>query len=1133
MNCIYLTNRRANHKADILGALGIRPVFLAVFLALAAQSAPLSAETLMLEQPSVAGDRIAFVYAGDIWVADRDGSNTRRLTSSPATENAPALSPDGEWVAYSANYNGNTDVYVVNAKGGQPKRLTYHPGGDTVRGWTPDGTGILFRTSREVMAQRGEQLYTVSRDGGFPASLPMPQAFDGSFSSDGARLAYQVIRPAYFGGSGWKRYRGGMSPAIWIFDMTGHEVEKIPHDRVNDTNPMWVGDKVYFLSDRAGKVNIFAYDVTAKTLNQVTNHDVWDIKSAAATTGAIVYEAGGRLYELDLAGTSNGGKGNPLSITLRADLPQLVPQWKDASQAIAGAALSRGGARALFAARGDIFTVPAKKGDIRNLTKSDGTNDRDPLWSPDGQQIAWLTDDSGVFELIIRDQSGSGEGRRIKLGDGIYYFLGGWSPDGETIFYSDPHLNLYVLDIGSGRSTLIDTDTRRSFVTAPETSFSSDGRWLAYTRSLDNYMNALFLYDLKEGVAHQVTGGMAHVGSPAFSLDGKYLYITASTNFGPSTVGLDMSSQERPVRRGIYAIVLAADGATPLPPESDEEEPSDAADGEDEKKAASGGWPGSGRNDKDRDTGIGEKIPVTHIDLDGLADRMVALPLAERDYTGLSVAKGGNLFYLEMRQPGVTNEPPGSERNAVHALKRFDFEKRKEETFLDAVAGFTISSDGSKILVSGPDQSWSIIDTDEKPKVNGKPLNLSEMKAFVDPRREWRHIFNDVWKMEKEYFYAPGMHGLDWAAVRDKYEPLIEHVARREDLTTLLVDMIAEMQVGHNRTGGGDLQKEKPVPVGLLGADYEIVNDRYRIKRIFTGEKWNPFLNAPLAVPGLGVSDGDYILAVNHRALTGADNIHAFLDRAVGKQTIVTVGSGPDMEDGRDITVIPIASDRRLRLWSWVEANRRRVSDATDGRVGYIYLPNTGGSGFSFFNRYYFSQVDKEALIIDERFNGGGQAANYITEVLGRPYLSSWKDRDGLISTTPGGVVPGPKVMLINEYAGSGGDFLPWSFRYTGLGPLIGKRTWGGLIGISVNPRLIDGGVLTVPFFRYFDPDGNWTIENQGVAPDIEVEQTPKAVIAGHDPQLERGIEEILKALTTYEPVRLLTSPPDPTELGK
>ncbi len=1106
--------------------------------AIAAMAAPAGAETLMLEDPSAAAGRLACVYAGDIWMAGLDGSSPSRLTSHPATESQPALSPDGRWVAFSAQYHGNADVYVVPTEGGPPKRLTWHPSNDVVRGWTPDGKSVFFMTNREVMSRGGDQLFAVALAGGLPRALPMPQAADGAFSPDGKRIAYQVFTAAQYGPSGWDRYRGGRTPPIWIFDMSSHAIERIPHDRVNDTDPIWVGDTVYFLSDRSGRVNVFAYDTGRRTVTQLTRHDDWDVEGLTATSEAVIYGSAGRLYRLDLG----RGEGRPLPIALKADLPQLQTQWKDASKMITGSGLSRTGARAVFAARGDIFTVPLEHGDTRNLTRSSGIHDRDPLWSPDGLRVAWASDENDRFELIIADQSGSGERRRIPLGDDTYYFLKAWSPDSASILYEDAHLGLHLLDVEKGSHRLVDTSTRRLFGRSFEASFSPDGRWVAYVRALPNYLRSLFLHDIGSGKSHQVTDGLAEISSPVFSGDGKYLYIAASTNFGNRTVGLDMSTQDRPVRSGLYAVVLAADGISPLPPESDEEKPDakkeDGSKAEGEKSQKAEGDDDGSKAAKEDDSGAGDgsdgKKPVeVKVSLEELDRRIVALPLAEKDYGNLRVGKDGSLFYLDRRQAGASNDPPGSEEEAVHSLMRFDFKERKEEIFLEAVAGFEMSGDGTKMLVQGPRQGWSVAGTDKKPSGRGEAVKLEGLRTRVDPRAEWEHIFHDAWRMERDYFYAPNMHGLDWAGVEKKYAPLVSHLGRREDLNSIIIDMIAELQVGHNRVFTGDVHRPEPVPVGLLGADYEIHDGKYRIRRLLTAESWNPFVQAPLAVPGLGIAVGDYILAVDSRELTAKDNIFSFFENTVGKQVVLRVSPGSDPDKGWDVTVVPIAEDRELRLRNWVEQNRRRVEEATDGRVGYVYLPNTAGDGFDYFNRYFFSQVDREAFVIDERFNGGGQAANYITETLGRPWLSSWKDRDGLLFTTPAGVVTGPKVMLINESSGSGGDFLPWSFRHLGLGPLIGTRTWGGLIGISANPLFIDGGRLTVPYFRFLDPAGKWSIENEGVPPDIAVEQIPAEVIEGKDPQLERAITEVLTALKGYASPIPKEPPPLPTELGR
>lgn len=1073
--------------------------------------------TLMLQDPDIHDGTIVFVYAGDLWTVGTDGGEAKRLTSHPAPEGAPSFSPDGQWIAYTANYTGGANVHIIPAGGGQPRQLTWHPEADIVQGWNPDGSAVVFQSNREVMRRRGEQIFQVSVDGGHPEKLRIPQAFEGTYSPDGSQFAYSVFRPAYSGGSGWKRHRGGTTPPVWLIDLETAEHVEIPHENASDLNPVWVGDTVYFISDRADVANIFAYDVNSGDVTQVTDH-AWDVKAIEADGETLVYEAGYRLYTLSLA----GGDPVPVSVTINADFPEVRPGWKNAASAIEGVGISPSGVRALFSARGDIFTVPSEKGDTRNLTESDGVRDNNALWSPDGQRIAYLTDETGRWNLVITDQAGTEEISRIDFGTDDFYYLQDWSADGGTIIYSDNHLGLYALDVASGETRKIDENAYRiSGGGISAVDISPDSRWLAYTRMDPNYMQVLLLHDLEAGETYPVTEGMVRINSPVFSRDGKHLYFTASTNAGSRTVFLDMSVNDRPERHGIYAAALEADGATPLPLESDEEE------------AAAENGNGNGEADNGEGDGDEESAETVVVEPEGLVRRIAALPVSERFYTTLSVGKDNNLYILENRQAGIANDPPGDSPFDNNAIHMFDFEKRAASPFMEGVAGFIMSEDGSTMLVQAGPRQYSFVETGKPPEGKGKRADLGGLRVHVDPRTEWRQIFDEVVWMERQFFYAPNMHGLDWAGVAERYRPFLDHIVSRADLNTLMIDMIGEMEVGHNRIFGGDLWQPDTVAVGLPGADITVENGRYRIARIFTGEGWHPFLHAPLAVPGLDVADGDYILAVNGQELTSADNFHAAFEGTVDKQTVLTVNSEPTMEGAHDITIKPVSDDDQLRLWTWIEDNRRKVADATDGRVGYLYLPNTAGAGFSYFNRYFFPQIDKDGLIIDERANGGGQAANYIIETLLRPYLGSWKDRDGHLFTTPAGSHYGPKAMLINQYAGSGGDFLPYSFKYTGLGPLIGTRTWGGLIGIAVNPQLIDGGYLSVPYFRFIHPDGTYRIENEGVAPDIEVVQTPAEILAGGDPQLDRAIAHVLSELENWEPVKVQEAPPYPTDPGQ
>ena len=1069
-------------------------------------------ETLLLRQPALSKDHLAFVYAGDIWVADSSGRNARRLTSHPAEENTPVFSPDGRHVAFAAEYEDNTDVYVVPVAGGQPKRLTWHPGGDRPQGWSADGREVAFVSARENDHGRSGQLYHVSVDGGLPVKQMEARIVQGSYGAAG-ELAYIAFVPGYnglFGGSaGWKGYRGGTTPAVNILSADRESVRVIPGEGASNFNPFWLDGQVYFLSDREDKAfNLFRFDPASGAIARLTAESDWDVRAAGGFGGTVVYEAGGRIKRLDLA----SGKVDALDIRIAPDLPQLRPQWKDASGTIQAVDISRSGKRVLLTARGEVFSVPVKDGSTRNLSGSGGVREYTALWSPDGMKVAWIAETDEGQSVVVGDQSGAGAVKRYPLGP-HFYFLLAWSP-GKTqrLVYQDNHLGLHVLDLASGKTSRIATGARREQY---EVSVSPDGAWLAYTRERPNFHRDLVLHEFATGRETVVSDGMADVAAPAFSADGKVLFFAASTNSGPLQVGLNMTSQERPYRAGIYAAVLAADGESPLAPKSGDEEAEKDENGDGDKK------------DKDKT----KEQPATRIDIDGLAGRIVALPVAEANYAQLQTGKDGKLFYLEQVQPGVANLPPGKNQAEGNRLLSFDFEKREQATVLEGVRDFRISAGGGHLVVRKADGSLAVAEIADELKPEA--LKLDGARVMVDPREEWAQIFDEAWRMEKEYFYADNLHGLDWDAVYRKYRPLVDHAGRREDLNAVIVEMIAELHAGHNRAGGGDVHQEKAVKTGLLGANLEIANGRYRIARVYSGENWNPFLKAPLAAPGNGARAGEYILAVNGQDLRAQDNLFAALQGTVGQQVTLRVGPNADGKGARDIVVEPVDDERELRLWSWIERNRQRVEEATGGRVGYIYLPNTAGAGYTFFNRMFFAQVDKEALIIDERSNGGGQAANYIIEVLSRMHLSGWKDRDGMIYNTPAGAVHGPKLMMIDQDAGSGGDYLPYTFRLAGIGKLLGTRTWGGLIGIYANPDLVDGGRLTVPFFRFFDPEGNWSVENEGVAPDIEVPLDPVATNRGVDSQLEAAITEILSQLEGYDSGVLKQAPPLPTELGR
>jgi tricorn protease len=1086
------------------------------------------AGTLLLRQPTLSREHLAFIYGGDIWVADRDGQRPVRLTVH-ASAYAPHYSPDGQWIAYSASYAGNTDVYVIPSAGGQPRRLTWHPGRDEANGWSPDGRRILFASPRAVANNRSNQLYDVPLAGGFERRIMEAVAWEAAWSPDGTRLAYRPYRTAYELNSGWRQYRGGTTTPIWILNPATGALEQVPHENATDRAPAWAGEEVIFISDRNdGAANLFAYDTRARRLRQLTHETVWDVRSFGVYGRTAVYDSGGRLKELDL----DSGSARPLTITVATESAQLRPQWKDASKNISAAFLSPTGKRVVVTARGDVFTVPVKDGSIRNLTRTSAVREKDAMWSPDGARIAYITDLGMQHALVVRDQAGLEKPRTWPLGKQGYFTLLAWAPDDSALIYADNHLNLYAFRLDNGTSTRIDHSLdRQDFGVG----YSPDSRWLAYTVQGENHFTRIRVHDFKSGQNIDLTDGLSDADSPVFAPNGGYLYFTASINSGPSQVGLDLSTQERALRRGIYVAVLAADGHSPLLPKAGDEE-AGKADVDDKggckAPGAKADKAGDARKpDKQADSKTIRSPKAVRIDFEGLQSRISGFPVAERRYESLAVGCDGALFYVERRQPGVTLEPPEAEAGNDGELYRFDFTERKAKSLKQGMQDFTISADGKKLLLVYAKGKMEIADANDK--LDAKPIDLAQLGMYVDPVAEWQQIFDEAWWMEKEFFYDPNMHGLDWNAVYARYKPLVRFVQRREDLTDLIIEMIGELQVGHNRLAGGDVPGEPGARTGLLGADFAVEDGHYRIKTIYRGDRWNPFLRAPLAVPGVNVREGDYLLAVNGRTLDASQNVYALFEQTVDKQVTLEVGADPAGVGARHVVVEPIADETGLRQWRWIEHNREYVAGKSGGKVAYVYLPNTAADGFQYFNRMFFAQIDKPALIVDERRNGGGQAANYIIEILSRPYLGSWKDRDAQLFSTPGGGIYGPKVMLADQDAGSGGDFLPWAFKHQKLGTLIGTRTWGGLIGIASNPPLIDGAQLTVPFFRLITPGAEWRVENEGVAPDIEVTLDPAAVNRGEDPQLDAAIATVLAQLKDFKSVELERAPPYPATLGK
>lgn len=1085
---------------------------------------------LLLRSPSLSQDRIAFRYADDVWTVSRHGGDAERLTANGNVNAGPFFSPDGSQIAYTAHLEGNDDVYVIPSSGGVPHRLTWHPGGSRVAGWSRDGKSVLI-ASGALSYRHFDKLFLVHSDGsGMPEPLPLPAGFEGSFSPDGQSIAYQPItkwQPA------WKRYVGGQTTPIWIVNLKTLDLVKVPRENSNDSNPVWFGNAVYFLSDRSGSVSLFKYDTGSKQVSSIaaakTSGPHFDLKSMQAGPDALVYEQFGSVHLVN----PSSGEDTIVPIHVHGELPHLTPHLATLPpEEIQNASISPTGARAVFEAHGEIFTVPGEKGDTRNLTNTPATAERNPSWSPDGKTIAYFSDASGEYQLYLHDQTGFKAPTVIDLGpDPSFFYSPTWSPDSKHIAYTDKHLRLWVVDVPTGKPILVDKGIYGSFGSDFGIVWSPDSKWIAYHRDLENQLRAIFLYSMDTHKSTQVTDGMSDAFSPAFDLNGKYLYFLASTDDGPSRAGIDLSSLDRAETAGAYVVVLAKDGASPVPPESDDEKIKEDEKKKDEPKAddkekkdGKSKKPEAkedAKSDKDKDDKKEEAkkedkdkpVKVT-VDLESIGNRILSLPIPARNYASIGTGKAGVVYLLEGSAVGrSSNEGPGP---GIRAVWRFTLEKRQPETVLNEIDAFIPSADGAKILYAKKN-GWTIVPADDlKPSdgTPGKPLNLSSMQTTIDPRAEWKQIYHETWRIERDFLYDPNTHGLSIPKIEARYKPYLDGLASRSEFTYLSTEMLGEITIGHMFVGGPFHPDNSP-KTGLLGADYKVENGRYRISKILGGQNWTPGLASPLTLPGVYVKEGEYLLAVNGRELHAGDNLYQWFEGTAGKQTVLHVGPNPDGKDGRDVTVVPIDDEDGLRNLDWVEANRRKVWELSGGKIAYVYMPNTGGSGYTNFNRYFYSQLDKQALILDERWNEGGFIADYTVDVLKRFPLSGAIERDGKPIHDPVGAIFGPKVMLINQNSGSGGDAMPWYFRKAGIGKLVGTRTWGGLVGIGGYPSLLDGGRVMAPRYAIYGLTGEWEVENHGIPPDVEVELLPKDVAEGHDKQLERGVQLVLDELKT------------------
>jgi tricorn protease len=1047
-------------------------------------------------------------------VVGHEGGDARRLTSGPMVETNPKLSPDGRHVAFTGQYEGNTDVYVVPIEGGEPRRLTWHPGADLVQGWTPDGREVLFTSGREGYPTNNTKFFTVPLEGGFPRALDIPRGVTGSLSPDGRRIAYTF--PSFWDPE-WRNYRGGQAQPVWIVSLDDHELVKPPWDGERQLSPVWVDGVVYFLSERDWMFNVWSFDPASGDFRQRTFHTDFDVKHLGAGGGKLVYEQAGRLHLLDPA----TDRAEPLAIHVRGDQLWSRARWVEAeAPQLQNAGISPTGQRAVFEFRGQIVTVPAEHGDVRTIAGTSTAAERYPAWSPDGQRIAYFSDASGEYQLVIASQDGLGERQVIDLPEDTYYSHPRWSPDGNRILYRTAGMEIWHVELATGRAVKVDTE-RHAY---PERSL---GPGLVSRLPVDRLRPAARLAPegglrprRGDGTNHQLTDGMSDAFRPQWDASGKYLYFLASTDYGLNTGWLDMSSYDRPVTRGVYLAVLAADEANPLAPRSSDE-PVEGASGSGDGAAGGRGAAGAGSG---AGTGGGsgassaEAPPRVRIDLEGMDQRILALPVPLRNYTLLLAGPEGVVFYAEAvpNQQGAT-------------LHRFQLSDRETQEHLTRVIQAVISHDRKKLLARiGP--QWRIVNTTGTPPSGTTgTLALDGVRVRVDPMEEWRQIFREGWRIQRDFLYVDNFHGAPWDEIYQWYRPWLDHVRHRSDLNYLLDMMGAEIGVGHSYVRGGDLPGLDNVPVGLLGADYRIENGRYRIAKIYTGENWNPGLESPLSGPGVQVVEGEYLVSVNGEEVLGSESLFRYFEGTAGRQTVIGVSDRPSLEGARTLTVVPLANEGQLRMREWLEHNRRLVDELSGGRLAYVHLPNTGGGGYSFFNRYFFAQQDRLGVVVDQRNNGGGSAADYIADILARDLQGYFNSPVGDRKpwTQPIAGIFGPKVMIINEQAGSGGDLLPFLFRQMEIGTLVGTTTWGGLVGTWDTPPFVDGGAMIAPRGGFINLDGEWDVEGVGVAPDIRVEMTPREVMAGRDPQLERAIQEALRRLEE-NPVEFRPEPPPP-----
>jgi tricorn protease len=1114
--------------------------------------------TRLLRFPATNGSQIVFSYAGQLYTVGVNGGVARRLTAAPGYAIFPRFSADGTQLAFTAQYDGNTEVYLMPADGGEPKRLTYTAtlGRDDlsdrmgpnniVMAWKNTANEIAFRSRMRSDNDFIGQLYTVGENAELPKELPVPRGGFLSFSPDDTKMAYNRIFREF---RTWKRYRGGMADDVWIFDLKTGAIENITQNDAQDIIPMWApNNRIYFISDRTGRFNLYSYDLASKQTKQLTTFTDFDIKFPSLGQGGIVFEQAGYVWFFDL----KTEQARRVPITIKEDFAIARTEIAHPKEYVTAVLPAPNGKRAVVVARGEVFSVPAKHGAVRNLTNTSGVHERDASWSPDGRWIAYLSDQSGENELWIRPQDGKGPAEQLTKNADTYYYAPLWSPDSKKLLWTDRKMRLQFVDITTKEVTLVAQAKDFEIV---DREWSPDSKWIAYVRpehegfNVRNDYGPLCLYSLETKTSQDVTHGWYNVNSPSFSDDGKYLLVASARDFNPTYGNLEFNHIYQNMER-VYLFALARDTESPLKPRSDEVapaqeekpkevkrqpkqpdvtagEPTDAKPKAEKKTADDSGEKADDSDEKDT-TGVPKKKGpvVVKVDLDGLGDRLVGLPITPANYSHLHML-GDKVYYV--RVIAGTPETDDDEDKPHGTLYLYDLKDRKETELLSGVSAIALAADGTKLLVSQGRQHAIIDVPTSKVDIKDKEkLDLSALEMTLDRRQEWAQIFDESWRQMRDYFYVPNMHGVDWPAVRTKYAALLPYVRTRNDLTYIIGEMIGELNIGHAYVGGGDRVHAAPrVKTGLLGAELsrDPASGAYRIDRILRGQNWQDKTRSPLTEIGVGAREGDYILAVNGKPVREMANIYASLVDKVGQQVTLRINGRPTDEGARDVVVVPIADEAPLYYYDWVQKNIAHVAEKSGGKVGYIHIPDMGPEGLDEFAKHFYPQLTKKALIIDVRGNGGGNVSAQVIERLHRQLVAWNVYRAATPFTNPDGTFAGPLVCLENEFSASDGDIFPFRFKALHMGKVIGKRTWGGVVGIRGTLPFIDGGMMTRPEFTFFSVDGkHWEVEGHGVDPDIAVDNDPAREFKGEDQQLDRAIQEAMDELKTKE----VNVPPPP-----